>query len=76
MGCTCNLASSLSCAGTLIRRHRIPRPPPNDEEFYTVEDFNVDKEIVLHGKKFQITVRACHTHVRHVSLCIDFRISL
>lgn len=40
--------------GTLIRRHRIPRPPPNDDEFYTVEDFNLNKEINLYSKVFKI----------------------
>lgn len=36
--------------GTLIRRHRIPLPPPNDDEYYTVEHFNVGNEIVLYGR--------------------------
>ncbi len=43
--------------GTLIRRHRVPLPAPNDERFYRVEDMNVGKDIVLHGKIFRITVR-------------------
>ena len=50
-------------AGTLFRRHRIPLPAPNDSLFYTVEDFNVDKDIVLHGRTFKITVR------REMHLC-------
>lgn len=41
--------------GTLIRRHRIPLPPPNDDQYYTVENFNVDKEITLYGRCFKIT---------------------
>jgi len=41
--------------GTLIRRHRIPKPPPHDDEFYSVEDFNMDKEINLYSKVFKIT---------------------
>jgi len=41
--------------GTLIRRHRIPRPPPNEDEFYTAEDFNIDCEINLYSKVFRIT---------------------
>lgn len=40
--------------GTLIRRHRIPRPPPNEDQFYTVEDFNVGNQIVMYSKIFQI----------------------
>ena len=46
----------LSLTGTLIRRHRIPLPPPNDEEFYTVENFNVGQEITLYSRTFKITV--------------------
>lgn len=42
--------------GTLIRRHRIPLPPPNDEEFYTVENFNIGQEIMLYSRTFKITV--------------------
>ncbi|XP_064639145.1 EF-hand domain-containing family member C2-like [Lineus longissimus] len=41
--------------GTLIRRHRIPRSPPNDEEFYNVEDFNIGKEICLYSRVFKLT---------------------
>lgn len=41
--------------GTLIRRHRIPKPPPNDDEFYTVEDFNLNREINLYSKVFKVT---------------------
>jgi len=41
--------------GTLIRRHRIPLPPPNDDTFYTVDDFNVGKEIKLYSRTFHLT---------------------
>ncbi|XP_033759887.1 EF-hand domain-containing family member C2-like [Pecten maximus] len=41
--------------GTLIRRHRIPKPAPNDDECYTVEDFNLGKEISLYSKVFKLT---------------------
>ena len=43
--------------GTLIRRHRIHKPALEDDLFYTVEDFNVGKQIIMHGRPFQITVR-------------------
>ena len=42
-------------SGTIIRRHRIARPPPCDDTFYTVEDFNVGRELVFYGKTFKIT---------------------
>lgn len=41
--------------GTLIRRHRIPKSPPNDDLFYTVEDFNVGQEVTLYSRVFKIT---------------------
>ncbi|KAH3898436.1 hypothetical protein DPMN_022668 [Dreissena polymorpha] len=47
----------LHLTGTLIRRHRIPKPPPHDDEYYTVEDFNINKEINLYSKVFKITNR-------------------
>ena len=39
----------------MIRRHRIPRPAPCDDTFYTVEDFNIGNEIVMYSKTFKIT---------------------
>ncbi|XP_034144941.1 EF-hand domain-containing family member C2 isoform X2 [Esox lucius] len=41
--------------GTLIRRHRIPLPPPDGERCYTVHDFNVNQPMVLHSRTFTIT---------------------
>lgn len=40
--------------GTSIRRHRIPLPPPNDEKFYTVYDFNISIDVVFYGRTFKI----------------------
>ena len=54
--------SFLFLKGTLIRRHRIPLPPPNDEEFYTVENFNVGQEIMLYSRTFKITVSISRYH--------------
>lgn len=42
--------------GTLIRRHRIPLPAPNDEEYYTVEHFNIGKQLTIYSRSFHITV--------------------
>lgn len=42
--------------GTLIRRHRVPLPPPYDDQFYTVDHFNVGKEINIYSKVFKIIV--------------------
>jgi hypothetical protein len=40
--------------GTIVNRHRVPRPRPYDDTFYTVEDFNVQREVEFYGKKFKI----------------------
>lgn len=40
--------------GTIVRRHRIPLPPPYDEEFYKVDHFNINKEIVLYATPYMI----------------------
>ncbi|EGD80907.1 hypothetical protein PTSG_01492 [Salpingoeca rosetta] len=40
--------------GKLLRRHRVPKPAPRDDEFYEVEDFNVGKEITIYGRTFLI----------------------
>jgi len=41
--------------GTLIRRHRIPKPAPNDDKFHTVSDLNVGREVTLYGRTFLLT---------------------
>jgi hypothetical protein len=40
--------------GVLVKRHRIPRPAPYDDTFYTIEDFNVQKQVEFYGKSFKI----------------------
>ncbi|XP_010612376.1 EF-hand domain-containing family member C2 [Fukomys damarensis] len=40
--------------GTFIRRHRISLPPPNDDQFYTVYDFNINIDIIFYGRTFKI----------------------
>jgi len=59
--------------GTLIRRHRIPLPAPNDEELYTVQDFNVGKEIVLYSRSFHITGcdKFTHNFLRKLGLTVQ-----
>jgi Ca2+-binding EF-hand superfamily protein len=41
--------------GTLINRHRVPLPPPDDNKFYTVEYFNVGNELQMYGRTFKLT---------------------
>ena len=40
--------------GTLIRRHRVPLPAPRDDEFFTVDQFNVGAELILYGHKYKL----------------------
>ncbi|NXI43529.1 EFHC2 protein, partial [Galbula dea] len=40
--------------GTIVRRHRIPLPPPQEDLFYTVEHFNVNAEVILYARRYRI----------------------
>ncbi|XP_054829928.1 EF-hand domain-containing family member C2 isoform X2 [Eublepharis macularius] len=40
--------------GTLIRRHRIPLPPPDEDQFYTVDYFNLDRDVIFYGRRYRI----------------------
>ncbi|EDV26223.1 EF-hand domain-containing family member C2 [Trichoplax sp. H2] len=40
--------------GTILRRHRIALPSPNDDEFYSVDHFNIGNELSFYGKTFKI----------------------
>ncbi|TPX63615.1 hypothetical protein SpCBS45565_g06487 [Spizellomyces sp. 'palustris'] len=40
--------------GTLIRRHRIPKPESEVGQHYTVADFNVGKEVTFYARTFKI----------------------
>ncbi|XP_055454245.1 EF-hand domain-containing family member C2 [Psammomys obesus] len=40
--------------GTSIRRHQIPLPPPDDDQFYTVHHFNISIDVVFYGRTFKI----------------------
>lgn len=48
--------------GTLVRRHRIPKPAPHDDQFYIVDDFNVGNELTIYGRVF--TLYACDAFTR------------
>jgi len=41
--------------GTLIRRQQIPLPAPRNDDFYSVLDFNIGKEVELFGRVYKIT---------------------
>ncbi|KAJ8358409.1 hypothetical protein AAFF_G00441810 [Aldrovandia affinis] len=41
--------------GTLIRRQRVPLPPPDDERFYTWCHFNLGQQVVLFSRTFTLT---------------------
>lgn len=41
--------------GTLVRRQRIPFPPPRQNLFYDIVDFNVGEEVEIYGRVYKIT---------------------
>ncbi|CAI2722500.1 unnamed protein product [Schistosoma spindalis] len=48
------IANTGMAQGTIIKRHRISKPVPNEHLYYTVYDFNVGTEFVAYGKTFRI----------------------
>ncbi|XP_044525159.1 EF-hand domain-containing family member C2 [Gracilinanus agilis] len=40
--------------GIFIRRHRIPLPYPNDDQFYTIHNFNINTQVVFYSRVFKI----------------------
>lgn len=49
-------------AGTLIRRHRIPLPAPDNDQFYNLHHFNINQEMVFYSRTFMITDCDPFTH--------------
>ncbi|XP_075376212.1 EF-hand domain-containing family member C2 isoform X3 [Mycteria americana] len=40
--------------GTIVRRHRIPLPPPREDQFYTIDNFNINIEVILYARRYKI----------------------
>ncbi|NWH79912.1 EFHC2 protein, partial [Piaya cayana] len=40
--------------GTIIRRRRIPLPPPHEDQFYTIDHFNIDIEVIFYARRYKI----------------------
>ncbi|KAF1429281.1 EF-hand domain-containing family member C2, partial [Spheniscus humboldti] len=40
--------------GTIVRRHRIPLPPPHEDQFYTIDHFNINIEVILYARRYKI----------------------
>ncbi|XP_062480832.1 EF-hand domain-containing family member C2 isoform X2 [Pezoporus occidentalis] len=41
--------------GTIVQRHRIPLPPPCEDQFYTIDHFNINIEVTFYARKYKIT---------------------
>ncbi|CAH2220366.1 EF-hand domain-containing family member C2 [Pelobates cultripes] len=59
--------------GTIIRRHRIPLPSPNDDQFYTVDDFNINMDIVFYSRIF--TIVNCDEFTHNFLRKLGFRLN-
>ncbi|XP_040004665.1 EF-hand domain-containing family member C2 [Xiphias gladius] len=59
--------------GTFIRRHRIPLPPPNDDQFYNIFHFNINQQMVLHSRTF--TVTGCDSFTRNFLTKLGVRLN-
>ncbi|NXX89967.1 EFHC2 protein, partial [Centropus bengalensis] len=40
--------------GTIIRRSRIPLPPPHEDQFYTIDHFNINIEVIFYAQRYKI----------------------
>ncbi|XP_075287045.1 EF-hand domain-containing family member C2 isoform X2 [Opisthocomus hoazin] len=40
--------------GTIVRRHRIPLPPPHEDQFYTIDNFNINIEVIIYARRYKI----------------------
>ena len=40
--------------GTILKRHRVPLPAPNDDRFYTYDQFNVGAEVCFYGRVYKL----------------------
>ncbi|VDD74878.1 unnamed protein product [Mesocestoides corti] len=48
------IQNSALSQGTIVRRHRIRKPPPYHECFYTVHDFNVGIDLPIYGRVYRV----------------------
>lgn len=58
--------------GTIVARQRIPRPPPYDDTFYTIEDFNVRADVAFYGRRYSIT--GCDAFTRNFLTKLGVRV--
>jgi hypothetical protein len=40
--------------GTILKRHRAPLPAPNDDRFFTYDQFNVGAEVSFYGRVYKL----------------------
>ncbi|XP_043227420.1 EF-hand domain-containing family member C2-like [Amphibalanus amphitrite] len=59
--------------GTLLHRHRVPLPEPDDCEFYTIEHLNVSRDLPLYGTIYHIT--SCDTFTRNFLSKLGVRVN-
>jgi len=36
--------------GTIMNRHRVPKPPPDEDQFYRADDLNIGMELNFHSR--------------------------
>lgn len=59
--------------GTLIRRQRVPLPPPDDDQFYNVFHFNINQQMELYSRTF--TVTNCDSFTRNFLTKLGVRLN-
>ncbi|KAI9209542.1 uncharacterized protein BJ171DRAFT_453694 [Polychytrium aggregatum] len=58
--------------GTLIRRHRIPKADSPKGQHYTINDFNVDREVTFYARTFKIV--GCDQFTRDFLVALDIAV--
>ncbi|XP_073330014.1 EF-hand domain-containing family member C2 [Pagrus major] len=59
--------------GTLIRRQRVPLPPPDDDQFYNIFHFNINQQMVLYSRSFTLT--NCDSFTRNFLTKLGMRLN-
>ncbi|NXF07566.1 EFHC2 protein, partial [Smithornis capensis] len=59
--------------GTILRRGRVPLPPPREDQFYTIYDFNINTEVNIYARIFKIV--DCDLYTKHFLMKMGIRVN-
>ncbi|NXC28868.1 EFHC2 protein, partial [Campylorhamphus procurvoides] len=59
--------------GTILRRHRIPLPPPHEDQFYTIHHFNINIQVNFYSRIFKIV--DCDLYTKNFLMKMGIRVN-